>query len=98
MSGFFQSWYPPSRRHGDQLKPVPVWDSLSSIGRAPTCSAEQRDMPEARHITRAADLRLNTGGGVLFRPHAAGCPTSQWCKDCLLYTSDAADDLLCVDL
>ena len=22
----------------------------------------------------------------------------EWCNDCLLYTSDAADDLLCVDL
>eukprot|EP00657_Telonema_sp_P-1_P006390 TRINITY_DN24918_c0_g1_i1.p1 TRINITY_DN24918_c0_g1~~TRINITY_DN24918_c0_g1_i1.p1 ORF type:complete len:113 (+),score=31.99 TRINITY_DN24918_c0_g1_i1:77-415(+) len=43
--------------------------------------------------------RASAGGSVLARHHLGVHRTrSSQAEDCLLYTSDAADDLLCVDL
>ena len=54
-----------------------------------------RDRP---WLLEATDGQLSGRLPDLRRIGCAGAGRADRCQDCLLYTSDAADDLLCVDL
>src|SRR5450756_2399032 len=74
------------------------WHSMASSSRA--CSDSALSVPagpcgianSARHEQQVSGSARRHGYG----PESSAVPTVP--KNCLLYTSDAADDLLCVDL
>ena len=54
-----------------------------------------RDRPRGQREAPGKDAETLLPYG---RGHHPGCPVRRRSEACLLYTSDAADDLLCVDL
>src|SRR5450756_2764709 len=105
---------PPSLTHGrccDTSAPTPrargssSWARSRTVrGRAPFLSRGYSDRRSAKHVGKGVGAMgtryLAFGAAVMLLALAAcasprgGAPSTS----CLLYTSDAADDLLCVDL
>src|SRR5665213_3963544 len=90
----FQSWRDKPSRH--LLENARHFFSKKKSRKPPPFACCRQQMPAIRRCGKRKPLRFQKVRRAHTKKHFA--PNLKRIQSCLLYTSDAADDLLCVDL